>query len=129
MYTMRLDAHEQEKLVNLRVLYLSNNKVASWTEIDRLGALDKLEDLLLVGNPLYNEAKDGNTLSDYRIEVRPSRTRLCIGLPPSSHAHSLLLSLFSLNILQVIKRLPNLKKLDGIPVDVDERDAAKAAKG
>jgi dynein light chain 1, axonemal len=26
--------------------------------------------------------------------------------------------------VQVIKRLPNLKKLDGIPVDVDEREQA-----
>ncbi|GAX77353.1 hypothetical protein CEUSTIGMA_g4799.t1 [Chlamydomonas eustigma] len=86
-----------EKLVNLKVLFMSNNKIAAWSEIDRLAAVDKLEDLLLVGNPLYNEARDGNTLSDYRIEV--------------------------------IKRLPNLKKLDGIPVDVDERDAAKAARG
>jgi dynein light chain 1 len=86
-----------EKLLNLKVLFMSNNKIAAWSEIDRLAALDKLEDLLLVGNPLYNEARDGNTLSDYRIEV--------------------------------IKRLPNLKKLDGIPVDVDERDAAKAARG
>ena len=31
--------------------------------------------------------------------------------------------------LQVLKRLPQLKKLDGIPVDVDERDQAKAAGG
>jgi len=31
--------------------------------------------------------------------------------------------------LQVLKRLPNLKKLDGIPVDVDERDQALQARG
>ena len=30
---------------------------------------------------------------------------------------------------QVLKRLPNLKKLDGIPVDVDERDQALQARG
>jgi hypothetical protein len=30
---------------------------------------------------------------------------------------------------QVLKRLPNLKKLDGIPVDVDERDQAMQARG
>ena len=30
---------------------------------------------------------------------------------------------------QVLKRLPNLKKLDGIPVDVDERDQAIQARG
>lgn len=29
----------------------------------------------------------------------------------------------------MLKRLPQLKKLDGIPIDVDERDAAKAAGG
>jgi dynein light chain 1 len=28
----------------------------------------------------------------------------------------------------VLKRLPNLKKLDGIPVDVDERDQAVQAR-
>jgi hypothetical protein len=31
--------------------------------------------------------------------------------------------------VQVLKRLPNLKKLDGIPVDVDERDLALQACG
>lgn len=30
----------------------------------------QLEDLLLVGNPLYNDYKDNNALSEYRIEVR-----------------------------------------------------------
>lgn len=34
-----------------------------------------------------------------------------------------------LMLLQVLKRLPNLKKLDGIPVDVDERDQALQARG
>jgi len=28
--------------------------------------------------------------------------------------------------VQVLKRVPSLIKLDGIPVDVDEREAAKA---
>lgn len=30
----------------------------------------------------------------------------------------------SSNSLQMIKRLPQLKKIDGIPIDVDEREAA-----
>jgi hypothetical protein len=30
--------------------------------------------------------------------------------------------------VQVLKRLPNLKKLDGVPISAEERDAAKAAK-
>lgn len=58
-----------EKLSNLKTLLMSNNKVASWSEIDRLGTLPALEDLLLVGNPLYNDYKDNNALADYRIEV------------------------------------------------------------
>eukprot|EP00879_Flechtneria_rotunda_P013852 GHRR01014468.1.p1 GENE.GHRR01014468.1~~GHRR01014468.1.p1 ORF type:complete len:201 (+),score=67.83 GHRR01014468.1:606-1208(+) len=86
-----------EKLQQLRVLYLSNNKIKDWTEIDRLAALEKLEDLLLVGNPIYNEYRDSNTTPGYRVEV--------------------------------LKRLPNLKKLDGIPVDVDEREQALQARG
>ena len=59
-----------EKLSNLRVLYLSNNKITSYNEMDRLSGLDKLEDLLLNGNPLYSDAFNNNTLSEYRIEVR-----------------------------------------------------------
>nr|1M9L_A Chain A, Outer Arm Dynein Light Chain 1 [Chlamydomonas reinhardtii] len=86
-----------EKLVNLRVLYMSNNKITNWGEIDKLAALDKLEDLLLAGNPLYNDYKENNATSEYRIEV--------------------------------VKRLPNLKKLDGMPVDVDEREQANVARG
>ncbi len=61
-----------EKLVNLRVLFMANNKIAGWGEVDKLGALDKLEDLLLVGNPLYNDYKDNNATSEYRIEVSAS---------------------------------------------------------
>lgn len=86
-----------EKLAALRVFLLSNNKIAAWSEVERLGGLTALEELLLVGNPLYNEFKDKGDTQNYRIEV--------------------------------LKRLPQLKKLDGIPVDVDERDQAKAAGG
>jgi hypothetical protein len=59
-----------EKLAQLRVLFLSNNRIKDWSEVDRLAVAEKLEELLLVGNPLYNEAKDANTLPDYRVEVR-----------------------------------------------------------
>ncbi len=100
-----------EKLANLRVLYLSNNKVGrvvslslpirfyrrlqtqhrlffgarrfvsfsflihlaqikDMGEMDRLAVLERLEDLLLAGNPLYNEYRDTNATAEYRIEVR-----------------------------------------------------------
>jgi hypothetical protein len=69
-------AHVQsgvEKLSNLRVLFMSNNKLASINEIDKLSGLEKLEDLLLVGNPVYNDFKDSNNLAEFRIEVRTKR--------------------------------------------------------
>ena len=58
-----------EKLAALRVFLLSNNKIASWSEVERLGGLTALEELLLVGNPLYNEFKDKGDTQNYRIEV------------------------------------------------------------
>ncbi len=58
-----------EKLSNLRVLYLSNNKLKDWAEIERLSQIESLEELLMVGNPLYNDYKDASNLAEYRIEV------------------------------------------------------------
>jgi dynein light chain 1 len=52
------------------VLYASNNRIKDWAEVERLAALPGLEDLLLVGNPLYTEWKDNIALPQYRIEVR-----------------------------------------------------------
>mmetsp|Transcript_6573 Transcript_6573/g.16812 ORF Transcript_6573/g.16812 Transcript_6573/m.16812 type:complete len:197 (-) Transcript_6573:72-662(-) len=84
-----------EKLTKLRILFMSNNKIADFKELDKLGEIGALQELLLVGNPIYTEAEDPSTLGcDYRV--------------------------------QVLKRVPSLIKLDGIPVDVDEREAAKA---
>jgi dynein light chain 1, axonemal len=77
-----------ERMKSLRVLYIGNNKITSWTEVDRLKALGTLEDLVLAGNPIAED--DPN----YR--------------------------------LRVIKRLPGLKKLDGIPVDPEEREKVAA---
>ncbi|XP_068627333.1 dynein axonemal light chain 1-like [Battus philenor] len=41
-------------LRNLRVLYMSNNIVKEWSEFNKLQELPNLEDLLFVGNPLYD---------------------------------------------------------------------------
>ncbi|KAL9647684.1 hypothetical protein ABK040_015173 [Willaertia magna] len=83
-----------EKLKKLKVLYVGNNKIASWTEIDRLKELVELEDLLLIGNPLEKNSKDSG--ENYR--------------------------------LQVLIRLPHLKKLDGRPFDINEREQAETLK-
>lgn len=55
-----------EKLNNIRVLYLGNNKVKDWAEVERLAALEKLEDLLLRGCPIYDDA---GAVATYRVEV------------------------------------------------------------
>ena len=69
-----------EKLAALRVFLLSNNKIASWGEVERLGSLTALEELLLVGNPLYNEFKDKGDTQNYRIEVCNKQTTSSTGV-------------------------------------------------
>jgi len=75
-------------LSELTTLYLSNNQIKSWDELDKLKANTKLRDLLLVGNPIYEEFDKAQA----RIEV--------------------------------IKRLPDLVKLDGDMIKPAERDEA-----
>lgn len=41
-----------ERLPNLRMLFMSNNRVKDWAEVERLSGNTKLEELLLMGNPL-----------------------------------------------------------------------------
>jgi len=83
-----------EKLTKLRVLYMSNNKIASFGEIEKLASIETLEDILFVGNPIFESTGTDQckVKSEWRIEV--------------------------------LKRLPNLKKIDGVPVDVEEKDLA-----
>jgi len=52
-------------LKKLRVLYMSNNKVKDWVELERLAELPELEDLLFVGNPLEERlSKEGKWRGD-----------------------------------------------------------------
>lgn len=83
-----------EKLKKLKVLYCGNNKISSWSEVDRLKELPELEDLLLQGNPLEKNSKDNG--ENWRIEV--------------------------------LRRLPTLKKLDGRSFDLAEREQAEGAR-
>ncbi|XP_028032037.1 dynein light chain 1, axonemal-like [Bombyx mandarina] len=52
-------------LRNLRVLYMSNNLVKEWSEFNKLQDLPNLDDLLFVGNPLY----DACELDTWRSEA------------------------------------------------------------
>merc|ERR1712061_33095 len=37
----------------LEVLYMSNNKIKDWSELDKINALPTLQQILLLGNPIY----------------------------------------------------------------------------
>lgn len=54
---------------------MSNNKIKDWSEIERLAVLENLEELLLVGNQLYNDYKDAGDIAPYRIEVQLLKTK------------------------------------------------------
>ena len=85
-----------EKLVSLTTLYLSNNCIERWGEIDKLEANRNLVDLLLINNKIHTEI-DKST-DETRREYR----------------------------LQILLRLPQLVKIDGEPVLPEEREAADA---
>ena len=73
---------------NLTTLYISNNGIKMWNELDKLASLPNLRDVLFVGNPIYDEfSKD---------QVR----------------------------IEVLKRLPNVAKIDGDMVKPSERELA-----
>eukprot|EP00611_Tribonema_gayanum_P004583 TRINITY_DN1378_c0_g1_i1.p2 TRINITY_DN1378_c0_g1~~TRINITY_DN1378_c0_g1_i1.p2 ORF type:complete len:216 (-),score=86.89 TRINITY_DN1378_c0_g1_i1:19-594(-) len=52
-------------LASLTTLYVSNNNIKSWAELDRLQALAHLRDVTFVGNPIYGEM----SREDARVEV------------------------------------------------------------
>ncbi len=56
------------ELRNLKVLYLGNNQIKSFDELSKLRDLPKLEELLLVGNPIYS-ANPNMTTAQIRAEV------------------------------------------------------------
>lgn len=52
-------------LSNLENLFLSNNNISKWEELGKLAACSNLKDVLLVGNPIY----DDMTQEEARIKV------------------------------------------------------------
>jgi len=72
----------------LRIIYMSNNSIKSFDELNKLRDLPCLEELLLIGNPMY----EGLSREQRRLEV--------------------------------VRRLPKLKKLDAIVVSEVERELA-----
>ena len=39
-------------------LYISNNKIKNWDEIDKLKDLNEIANLNFIGNPIYEQAKE-----------------------------------------------------------------------
>lgn len=79
-----------DKLKSLKVLYMSNNMVNSWTEIDRLAnQCPELQEVVFINNPICNSAQSNQV---YRY--------------------------------MMLQRLPKLSKLDGVPVDPEEKEEA-----
>jgi dynein light chain 1, axonemal len=52
-------------LTNLTTLYISNNLIRSWSELDKIANLPNLKDVLFIGNPIYDEM----SREQARIEV------------------------------------------------------------
>jgi len=50
----------------LSSLYISNNNIKSWAELDKLASLPSLKDILLIGNPIYLEMP---SREEARVEV------------------------------------------------------------
>jgi len=73
---------------NLTTLYISNNQIKLWTELDKLASLPNLRDVLFAGNPIYDDL-------------------------PKEQAR-----------IEVLKRLPNVVKIDGDMVKPMEREIA-----
>ena len=42
----------------LTALYISNNKIKNWDEIDKLKDLNEIANLNFIGNPIYEQAKE-----------------------------------------------------------------------
>mmetsp|Transcript_64824 Transcript_64824/g.174006 ORF Transcript_64824/g.174006 Transcript_64824/m.174006 type:complete len:157 (+) Transcript_64824:215-685(+) len=55
-----------EKLSKLRVLYCAQNLITKWADFEPLKECKALEELILVGNPLVDEASKSG---DYREQV------------------------------------------------------------
>mmetsp|Transcript_21236 Transcript_21236/g.44615 ORF Transcript_21236/g.44615 Transcript_21236/m.44615 type:complete len:223 (+) Transcript_21236:2461-3129(+) len=83
-------------LTNLTTLYCSNNLIKSYSELEKLQANEQLRDVVFCGNPMYGDEIGGN-----REAVRRAAR------------------------VEILRRLPNLKTIDGQLVKREEIEAAQ----
>lgn len=63
-------------LKKLRTLYISNNKIKDWVEMERLAELPDLEDLHFVGNPLEEKMTKEGTWRNEVARLLPKLKKL-----------------------------------------------------
>lgn len=102
----------------LEELWISYNLVASLANFEKL---TKLRVLYMSNNKIANMAE-----LEKLTDLSSLEELLLVGNPIHAEADDPG-ALCSPYRIEVLKRVPQLVKLDGIPVDVDEREAAKAA--
>lgn len=91
--------YSHPSLSQLKVLYVANNLLKDYRDLD--GLPGSVEELSLLGNPVHEVA---------RAEGPPT-------------------ALGCTYRLEVLRRAPGLKKLDGVAVEPEEREAARAGGG
>eukprot|EP00946_MAST-07B_sp_MAST-7B-sp1_P001176 g1176.t1 len=92
-----------DSLSKLTTLYMSNNKLSSWDELSKLAGLAELRDILLVGT-FALQAYSTTPSQNYGVHVRfPEQQRI-----------------------EVLKKVPQVAKIDGVMVTPAERAEAES---
>jgi hypothetical protein len=113
------------------VLYIANNKIADWGELDKLAGLPALREVIFTGE---EEQEEEGTAAHLRATAARPRHLTTVPLPLDT---SLLPPPIAGNPcyegldkaaakLQVLKRIPHVSKIDSEMVSPGEREAAAA---
>ena len=123
----------------LTTLYMSNNNIKNFAELEKLAALPNLRDVLFVGNPMYRFPSPQDTLRRVRMSCCVLAADAASGPTPQKSSKTGSVSFDTRSRrryeglsseearVEVLRRLPNLAKIDGSMVLQAERDAASAA--
>ncbi|KAK9863996.1 hypothetical protein WJX84_009052 [Apatococcus fuscideae] len=124
--SLSLGRNQIKKLENLEAVAPTLEELwVSYNLLERLGGCERLNNLriLFVSN---NKLRDWSEVE--RLASLPKLEEVLFAGNPFYNDYKDKQAIPDYRI-EVLKRLPNLKKLDGIPVDVDEREAAAAKRG
>lgn len=57
--------------VKLHTLYIGNNKINNWAEVQKLSSLPAIKSVLLVGNPIYDDSETNATKKQHLEMLKP----------------------------------------------------------